>query len=78
MKRIWSRKKNNRLSRLVTLTLCVVCLFGTNGVPLTAFAETETSGLTEANTKLSSSGNSESNGNSIVGNENGLGTSLES
>lgn len=49
MKRVWSRKKNNRLSRLVTLTLCVVCLFGTNGVPLTAFAETGTSGFTEDN-----------------------------
>ena len=47
MKRLVSRKKRSKVSLLISLMLCVVCICGQSGIPLTVFAETETPVFTE-------------------------------
>lgn len=42
MKRLVNGKKRSKVSLLITLVLCVAFIFGPGGIPLTAFAETET------------------------------------
>ena len=45
--KISKQEKRSKVSLLISLMLCVVCICGQSGIPLTVFAETETPVFTE-------------------------------